>query len=137
MKKVFLIVTIALSLFAQITWQNDFEKAYKESLESGKPLFVFIERRYPPCKWCERMQRTTLADQNISNYINNNFIPVKLEKSTSSYPSELYPRYVPTIYVIKGEYVIKKIIGYWNKNDFWSDLRDVERLLNSKSKRNK
>ncbi len=137
MKKIVLLLFAALSLFAAIDWRTNFDKAYKEAQEAHKPLFVFIERRHPPCHWCEKMKHTTLSDANISNYINEHFIPVKLEKSTSIYPDELYPNYVPTMYVITGDKVIKTIVGYWDVHDFSSDLADVERYLNNESNTSK
>ena len=136
MKKIILLL-FALSLFAAIDWRTDFDEAYKEAQKANKPLFVFIERRYPPCHWCERMKHETLQDANISSYINTHFIPVKLEKNRSSYPVELYPNYVPTIYIIQGRDVIKSIVGFWNLQDFQSDLADVERYLQKESNTSK
>ncbi len=129
MKKIVLIVVAIVSLFASVDWRTNFDKAYQESKSSGKPLFVFIERRNPPCHWCEKMKHTTLADSNISRYINKTFIPVKIDRDASDYPQELFPRYVPTIYIIDKNKILKKIIGYWPKSDFWSDLEDVRRVL--------
>ncbi len=136
MKKILLLM-VSLSLFASIHWIDDFDAAYAKAKKVHKPLFVFIHRLYPPCHWCERMERETLDDANISHYIDAHFIPVKLEKSTSFYPEELTPKYVPTIYIIQGDKVIKTIVGFWNVNDFASDLADVERILHDESNTSK
>lgn len=133
MKKLVSFIILCSALLASIQWRTDFDAAYQESLQANKPLFVFIERRHPPCRWCEKMKHTTLSDANISNYINSRFIPVKLEKHTSIYPEELYPKYVPAMYIIVGDKVIKSIIGYWDTSDFSSDLADVERYLQKES----
>ncbi len=74
------------------------------------------------------MKTTTLKDPQIANYINEHFIPVKLERNTDEYPDELFPQYVPTIYIIKDDTIYKRIVGYWPKKDFQSDLKDFERL---------
>ncbi|MRI58025.1 MAG: hypothetical protein C6H99_00790 [Epsilonproteobacteria bacterium] len=128
MKKL-IIFLLAIASFAAIEWQNDFYKAHEASLKSGKPLFVFIERHNPPCRWCQLMKKRTLGDEEIANYINENFIPVKLVREKRDYPKELYPKYVPTIYVIKGQKVIKRVVGYWPKSDFLSDIEDLKRAL--------
>ena len=128
MKKMFFLILLDVALFASIHWQTNFDKAYKLSQKSGKPLFVFIERLDPPCKWCHKMKTTTLKDPQIANYINEHFIPVKLERNTDEYPDELFPQYVPTIYIIKDDTIYKRIVGYWPKKDFQSDLKDFERL---------
>ncbi|BCD61778.1 hypothetical protein NitYY0826_C0641 [Nitratiruptor sp. YY08-26] len=129
MRKILILILASLTLFASINWYTDFNKAYQESLATNKPLFVFIERLNPPCQWCHKMKTTTLKDPKIIDFIKKYFIAVKLDRDTSDYPDELYPRYVPTIYVIQKEKVIKRIIGYWSKEDFWSDLKDIERTL--------
>ncbi len=129
MRKVFILLWSVLSLFASIQWYEDFYKAHQESLKSGKPLFVFIERHNPPCRWCQLMKRRTLSDEEIANFINQNFIPVQVVRENRNYPKELYPKYVPTIYVIQGDKVLKRIIGYWSKEDFLSDIEDMKHLL--------
>ncbi len=117
-------------LFASIEWMDDFDKAFAKAKKLNKPLFVFIERLDPPCRWCHKMKTTTLSDEKIANYINDHFVPVKLDRDSSNYPDELYPRFVPTIYVITpDERIVKKIVGYWEVGDFWSDLRDIERRV--------
>ncbi len=134
MKKLFILLTLTLSLFATIEWQTDFNKAFAQAKKLNKPLFVFIERHEPPCRWCQLMKRTTLADEEIANYINKNFIAVRLVRESSNYPDELYPNFVPTIYVITpDERIIKKIVGYWPKEDFQSDLTDIQRFLQDKN----
>jgi len=137
MKKLLTLIILTLSLFASIEWQTDFAKAFTQAKEQNKPLFVFIERHDPPCRWCQLMKRTTLSDEEIVNYINKNFIAVRLVRESSDYPDELYPNFVPTIYVITpDERIIKKIVGYWPKEDFQSDLLDIERALSASKSNN-
>ena len=132
MKKIMLF--IPLLLFAQIEWLTDFTKAQKLSIQTNKPLFLFVQRSLPPCHWCEKMKHTTLQDKTIASFINSHFIPVLVDKNSLSYPQELKPSYVPTIYIIQKNRVIKTIVGYWNKRDFQSDLADIKRVLNKNSK---
>ncbi|BCD59827.1 MULTISPECIES: DUF255 domain-containing protein [unclassified Nitratiruptor] len=119
-------------LASSIKWQHNFQEAYDLALQEKKPLFVFIERVDPPCRWCNKMKTTTLQDPKIIQFINQHFIAVRLDRDTSSYPGNLFPKYVPTIYVIQRKKVIKRIIGYWSKKDFWSDLEDIKRTLHLK-----
>ncbi|NPA04437.1 MAG: DUF255 domain-containing protein [Epsilonproteobacteria bacterium] len=130
MKRAFLTLFIVFtSLTAKVEWREDFKRAYEESLKNNKPLFVFIWRENPPCRWCNLMKKKTLNDPEISTYINEKFIPVMVVKGKDNYPSELIAPYVPTIYVIFKDEVIKRVVGYWSKEDFKSDLRDIERAL--------
>jgi len=132
MKRLSLFLSLTLSLIASIHWYENFDTAYKEALKEKKLLFLFIEREHPKCHWCENMKHRTLSYPDIAEKINTTFIPVKVDKYSSSYPHELYPQYVPTIYIIdpRKKKVIKKIVGYWGKNDFLSDLADIDRQNN-------
>jgi len=129
-KKAFLIfLGVVTFAFAQVEWREDFFKAYEEAKSKDKPLFVFIWRENPPCRWCQLMKRKTLSDPEISSYINKTFVPVMVSKDKGEYPSELVAPYVPTIYVIYKDEVIKQVVGYWSKEDFKSDLRDIQKEL--------
>ncbi|BAF69643.1 thioredoxin family protein [Nitratiruptor sp. SB155-2] len=130
MKKILgFILSSSLLVASSIKWQHDFQKAYDLALKEKKPLFIFIERVVPPCRWCHKMKTTTLQDPEIAQFINQHFIAVILDRDTSEYPDDLFPQYVPTMYVLKEGTIIKRIIGYWPKEDFWSDLEDVKREL--------
>ena len=125
----FTLVTFQLA-FGSIHWMDNYDQAVKKAKKLHKPLFVFIERVDPPCHWCHLMKTKTLQDPKIAAYIDTHFVAVKLSKKHSNYPMKLYPRYVPTIYVLSPQgRLLDRIIGYWSVNDFWSDLRDVERKL--------
>lgn len=132
MKKIVLL--LPLLLFGQIEWISDFNKAKQLAAQTHKPLFVFVQRSIPPCRWCEKMKHTTLKDDTIASYINSHFIPVLVDKNSLSYPQELKPRYVPTIYIIQNNRIIKTVVGYWGKKDFQSDLEDIKRILNNNGK---
>ncbi len=132
MRKIVALCALALALFGAIEWRDDFDAAYEQAKRSGKPLFVFIERHDPPCRWCEKMKKTTLADPEVAEYINTRYTPVRLVRESGDYPPELRPRYVPTIYVIDGNKVVGQITGYWEPREFWSDLKDIERKLGQK-----
>jgi len=130
MKKIIAFLLLTLTLFA-LEWQSDFKKGYELAKKSDKLLFLFIERLNPPCHWCQKMKKRTLANPQIAQFLQKNFVLVKVDKYSTNYPRELYPKYVPTIYIIdpKREKVIKTIIGFWSPQDFQSDLDDVKRLL--------
>ena len=131
MKKLIFIFMGAAWLFGAIQWESDFQTAYKKALEEKKPLFVFMQRLSPPCRWCEKMKHTTLHDANISNTINQRFIALKVTRENRDYPASLYSQYVPAIFIIDPatNKIITRIIGYWDVQDFQSDLDYIFRLL--------
>ncbi|NPA56311.1 MAG: thioredoxin family protein [Epsilonproteobacteria bacterium] len=127
------ILLLSLLTLSGHQWYTDFDKALAQAKREKTPLFVFMERHNPPCRWCQKMWRRTLTDPKIARYLSEHFITVRLAREEHNYPPTLSARFVPTIFIVdpKGE-VIKKIIGYWSAEDFWSDLRDIERLLTEK-----
>jgi len=97
--------------------------AQKKAIKENKPILVFLERVSPPCRWCEKMKRTTLKDKNIQNIINKNFIAVKITREKKDYPSFLKSKYIPTVFFLtKNGKSIGKSVGYWDAKDFKADL---------------
>ncbi len=131
MKKTAVLVTMLVySLFASIEWHKSYEEALAEAKRTNRPVFVFMQRKEPPCRWCELMKNTTLKDSEIEKKIEENFIPLMLTREKRNYPKKLYSRYVPTIYVLSPDgKIVKKIVGYWDKKDFLSDLKDIDRVF--------
>ena len=130
MKASALLSLLFTSLLA-LEWHEDFKSAYALAKKEHKPLFLFIERVNPPCHLCENMKKRTLTNPKIAAFIQKHFILLKIDKYSGNYPQELYPKYVPTIYVIdpQKEKVLKRIVGFWHPKEFQSDLDDVKRMI--------
>ena len=78
------LVTAASLTFAQknkgpINWLS-LQEADSLSKINPKPMFIDVYTDW--CGWCKRMDATTFQDQNIANYLNANFYPVKLDAET-------------------------------------------------------
>jgi thioredoxin-related protein len=81
---IFSIALFSTNLFGQnhdgpINWYTP-EEAYQAYLKEPKPMFIDVYTDW--CGWCKRMDQTTFQDQNIANYLNANFYPVKLDAET-------------------------------------------------------
>jgi len=126
LKTILYLSLINTLLFSQINWNDSYNSALKKARELKKPLFIFMERKNPPCRWCQKMEKETLNDEKISQIINKNFIPIKIAKEKKDYPSFLDSKYVPTIFILDyKQKPITKIVGYWGINDFESDLNYI------------
>lgn len=87
MNRLLLLLTIlstTLTSFGQnhsgpINWYTP-EEAYQAYLKEPKPMFIDVYTDW--CGWCKRMDATTFQDQNIANYLNANFYPIKLDAET-------------------------------------------------------
>lgn len=126
MKKILFLMLFAVAIFAEIHWQKDYQTALQKAQQEQKPLFVFMERLDPPCRWCEKMKKFTLSNKEIASTINKHFIAVKVTREKRNYPSFLHSKYVPAIFILDhNNKPITKVIGYWDVNDFKSDLRYI------------
>jgi thioredoxin-related protein len=61
----------------QIEWLS-FDKgiAALEADSTGKHMFIDFTASW--CGWCKKMERETFADSTVINYVNANFIPVRV-----------------------------------------------------------
>ncbi|GEM_PF-3562453 len=52
------------------------EQAEEIATELGKPMFVYVFTKW--CEDCPKMEQTTFREKNIVKYINENYVPVRL-----------------------------------------------------------
>lgn len=63
-----------------ILWRTDLELAMLEAQETGKKVLVDLHVDW--CQWCYLMQQKAYSDPRVRAYINQKFIPVRLEAET-------------------------------------------------------
>ena len=94
--KLLLIFTLfALSFKAQnenglVNWLS-IKEAQEKNKTAPKPILLDLYTDW--CGWCKHMMKTTYSNQNLANYINQNFYPVKFNaetKDTVEYNGQLY-----------------------------------------------
>lgn len=61
----------------EIRWRTDYNIAWREALEGGRPLFVNIGSEN--CIWCRRLEQFSFRDPTVIKLLNEQFIPVKLD----------------------------------------------------------
>ncbi|MGZ5208836.1 MAG: thioredoxin family protein [Sulfuricurvum sp.] len=128
MKKLFLMCLLTLTLFgAEITWNSSYNEALLKAKKEGKPLMVLITSE--TCRWCRKLEATTLQDDEIVLRINTDFQAVNVTKDKSIYPKNLSAKMVPMSYFLdpKTGKVLYSIPGYWGADDYSSILEDALR----------
>lgn len=62
---------------AVIYWREGWEAALSEAGKAGRP--ILLELYMEGCSHCRRLDQETHHDQDVAAYLNENFIPVRLE----------------------------------------------------------
>jgi thioredoxin-related protein len=60
---------------AQIKWV-DFDKAQKQGETQPQKFFLYFYADW--CGYCRKLEKSTFTDKSVANYINKNFIPVRI-----------------------------------------------------------
>ncbi|PJJ62118.1 thioredoxin domain-containing protein [Compostimonas suwonensis] len=61
-----------------VDWQAWGEEPFAEAARRDVPLFVSIG--YATCHWCHVMARESFSDPQLARYLNENFVPVKVDR---------------------------------------------------------
>ncbi|MBU0631848.1 DUF255 domain-containing protein [bacterium] len=111
----------ALSLYA-VQWR-EYETALTEQKISKKPIMLDIVRT--GCHYCSDMEKKVFDDKEMSQWIEERFIPVKLNKDYETLPLGIEVMFTPTFYFVdtKGK-ILKRVPGSWNIQDF-KDLTEM------------
>lgn len=125
MKKIVMILTMALSLWAaEIDWAHSYAEAQERAKNENKNILLLITTE--TCRWCRRLESTTLQDDAVIKRINAEYVAVHVTRGKDAYPADLVAPRVPMSYFVKpdGE-VIHDMMGFWNVEDYLSILDDA------------
>lgn len=127
MKALFFVMLLSLGLLgADIAWQESYASAQSKAKKESKPMLVIITTEQ--CRWCRKLESTTLSEEAIISKINTHFVPVHVTRDKSVYPKTLSAKMVPMSYFVDGNgKVIHSMPGYWSSEDYDSILDDALR----------
>lgn len=127
MKKLAMLLIAPLLLMgADIQWSANFADAQAKAKKESKPMLVLITSEQ--CRWCRKLEMTTLEDESIISKINTQFAAVHVTRDKSVYPSTLTAKMVPMSYFLSPEgKVLYAMPGYWPIEDYQSILTDAMR----------
>ena len=126
MKKLVLLFFFGMSLWgAEIAWNSSYAQALAKAQKENKPLMVLITSEQ--CRWCRKLENTTLQEDEIVARINSKFQAVNGTKDKTNYPKNLSAKMVPMSYFLdpKTGKVLYSIPGYWGSEDYNSILDDA------------
>ena len=71
-----------------VDWFPWGEEAFLKAKKEDKPVFLSIG--YATCHWCHVMEKESFEDQNVANLINENFIPIKVDREERPDIDQIY-----------------------------------------------
>ena len=71
-----------------VDWWPWGEEAFAEAAKQGKPIFLSIG--YTTCHWCHVMEHESFEDEEVAKLMNENFIPVKVDREERPDIDEVY-----------------------------------------------
>lgn len=127
-KSVLWILSIPLWLMgAEVSWNASYAEGLAAAQKENKPLMVLITSEQ--CRWCRKLENTTLQNDEIVATINSSFKAVHVTRDKSVYPKNLDAKMVPMSYFIdpKNGKILYSIPGFWDSEDYRSVLDDAMR----------
>jgi thiol:disulfide interchange protein len=108
---------------------NYFNGSFSEALEAAKEAKkpIFMDAYTDWCGWCKKLDKTTFADEKVIQYLNENFINLKMNMEQGEGP-ELESRYrvrgYPTLlFLNESGKEIHKIPGFVGAEAFVSEAK--------------
>jgi len=71
-----------------VDWYPWGPEAFAKARQESKPIFLSIG--YAACHWCHVMQRESFADPRVAAFLNEHFVPVKVDRQERPDVDELY-----------------------------------------------
>lgn len=71
-----------------VNWRSWGEEAFIEAASADKPILLSVG--YSTCHWCHVMERESFEDEEIAAFINQHFIPIKVDREERPDVDEVY-----------------------------------------------
>lgn len=100
-----------------------YERALIVSKENNKPIMLKLTA--DDCKYCVKMDKEVLADDEVKKFLTKHFIPVSINVNKEKVPLEIKQTITPTfVFINQNGELLSKLPGSWNKKDFMDLLRN-------------
>jgi len=117
---------------AELNWAKSYNEAVKKAKIEKKNIMLLVTTK--TCRWCRKLEATTLQDEDVVSRLNRDYVSVHVTRDEDEYPSDLEVKGVPTNFFLDvlGKPIVKKVVGYWNVEDYLFYLDDVDYKLGRK-----
>ena len=124
-KLIFIGILFLTNIYASnINWSKEDLNHTIKSIKNKKQKIIMAYFWQKDCNACEYMRDRVFENNEVSSFINKNFIPYKTNILTFEYPVFAFP----AIYFIgeDGEELTEPIMGARNLDDFMSIIKDIK-----------
>jgi thioredoxin-related protein len=105
---------------------EDYNDAVSIAKKENKNIFLFVYSTY--CPYCQKMEKTTLSNKKVIEFLNNNYVFTMLNLEIDDIAKKFKPRFTPTTFIVdpKDEQSIYELYGYKNSKQLLSELKQIE-----------
>lgn len=75
-----------------VDWYPWGDEAFQKARKEDKPVFLSIG--YSTCHWCHVMEEESFMDPAVADYLNQNFVSIKVDRETRPDVDEIYMNFV-------------------------------------------
>ena len=133
MKNSISILFLAIFLSGTLSAQkiDYYNKSWKDiqAMAKAENRYILIDAYTDWCGWCKVMDKETMTDPKVVEFINKNFVPVKMEMEhgegtmmAMKYHVSAFPTFM--VFSLAGQYVYT-ITGYQKTEAFMKELNNA------------
>lgn len=108
-------------------WGTDPERALQTAAQSGRPVFMQFSASW--CAICKRLERTTLADPEVSERIARDYVPVRVDADRHrDLVKDLEIKGLPAILIVSPDLeILHRIAGFQTSEALLTELDEADR----------
>jgi len=124
MIKVLIILQFCMVELFALHWLS-YAEALDMQQKNSKIIMIDVVRTH--CKYCIKMDKDVFEDEKFSHWIEERFLPVKINLDKQQLPFEIEVKMTPSFYFFdSGKNLIKMIPGSWNISDFKDLTKNIK-----------
>ena len=109
---------------ASISWERNYPKALAKAKRADKALMVYLY--LPHCGTCSYMNKNVFTDRDVVDYLEKNYVAVKLYTNDRGLPDELKSEMAPVFHFMdpQSSKRIETVMGGKNAEKFLELLEE-------------